>query len=67
VPVQLAAALQERGAQRLVAAAVAEVPLAAGDDLQRPVALLVELRLRAGELPASAGGRASISGFTRNP
>ena len=43
VPRDLAAALDERGAQVGVAAAVADVPLAGGDDLERPVAALVEL------------------------
>ncbi len=49
VPVELAAALDQRLAQVGVAAAVAHVPLAAGDDLERAVALLVELhRVRDG-------------------
>ena len=43
MPDQLLAALQELGSQRLVAAAVADVPLTGGDDLERPVAVLVEL------------------------
>jgi hypothetical protein len=44
VPGQLVAPLEERLAQVGVAAAVADVPLAGGDDLERLVALLVELR-----------------------
>ena len=40
---QLLAALQERGLQVVVAAAVADVPLAGGHDLERLVALLVEV------------------------
>ena len=43
VPRHLAATLHERGAKFGVAAAVADVPLAAGDDLQRPAAAFVEL------------------------
>ena len=43
VPVQLAGAGDELGAQVGVAAAVADVPLADGDDLERAVAPLVEL------------------------
>ena len=49
VPVQLVAPLEQGGPQVGVAAAVAEVPLAAGDDLERAVALLVELH-RVGDL-----------------
>ena len=43
MPVQLPAAGQQRLAQRGIAAAVADVPLPGGDDLQRLLALLVEL------------------------
>ncbi len=43
VPRDLAAAGDERGAQVGIAAAVADVPLARGDDLERTVAALVEL------------------------
>ena len=54
VPADLAARLQQFPAQPLVAAAVAQVPLPGGDDLQRRAALLVELhrvgqRLRVAE------------------
>ena len=42
-PVELLAAGEERVAAVLVAPAVADVPLAAGDDLQRAAAALVEL------------------------
>ncbi len=42
-PGHLPAALDERLTQRLVAAPVADVPLPAGDDLERLVALLVEV------------------------
>ena len=43
----------ERGAQVLLAAAVADVPLARGDDLERLVALLVEVGLALGLLTGS--------------
>src|SRR6478609_7289125 len=43
----------ELGAQRLLAAAVADVPLARGDDLERLVALLVEVGLALGLLRLS--------------
>ena len=43
VPAQLLAATEQRLAQVGVTPAVAQVPLAAGDHLQRPVALLEEL------------------------
>ena len=43
VPAQLAAAREQLLAQLEVASAVAQVPLAGGDDLERLVALLVEL------------------------
>ena len=61
VPVQLPPALQQLLAQASVPGAVADVPLPAGDDLQRPVALLVELdrvrdRLRVS--PTSVAGLA---------
>ena len=45
---ELGAAGQQRVAQGLVATAVADVPLAAGDDLEGLVALLVEVRLALG-------------------
>ena len=45
---ELGAAGQQRLAQGLVATAVADVPLAAGDDLEGLVALLVEVRLALG-------------------
>ena len=44
VEVQFLAALDEFGVQLLVGAAVLQVPLAGGDDLERLVALLVEVR-----------------------
>ncbi len=43
-PGDLGAALEHLGADARVAAAVADVPLAGGDDLERLVALLVEVR-----------------------
>ena len=43
MPVDLGAALDERGAQCIVATTVADVPLAAGDDLEGSFAALVEL------------------------
>ena len=44
VEVELAAALDQLGVQLLVGAAVLQIPLAGGHDLQRLVALLVEVR-----------------------
>ncbi len=44
VEVQFLAALDELGVQLLVGAAVLQVPLAGGDDLERLVTLLVEVR-----------------------
>src|SRR3712207_9536646 len=52
-PLDLPAALDEGLAQRVVPAAVADVPLPRGDDLQRPLALLVELH-RVGDRPRVA-------------
>src|SRR4029079_14925534 len=43
VPPQLAAPREQRGPQLGIAPAVADVPLARRDDLERTVALLVEL------------------------
>ena len=42
-PGQLLAAFQEFGFQLLVAAAIGQIPLAGRDDLQRFIALLVEI------------------------
>ena len=42
VPFQFIAALQQRCAQRFVASAVADVPLTAGNNFERPVALFKE-------------------------
>ena len=61
-PVELLAAGEEGLAAVLVAPAVADVPLAAGDDLQRPAAALVELHRvgdRAGLAVQVAGSRSS--------
>ena len=61
VEVQFLAALDELGVQFLVGAAVLQVPLAGGDDLERLVALLVEERTAHGDAGTLVhfGGRVS--------
>jgi hypothetical protein len=60
--VQLAASLEERLAQVLVAATVADVPLPARDDLERLVAVLVEVghSLRCDRLTVEVARRAEL-------
>ena len=62
VEVQLLAACDELGVQLLVGAAVLQVPLAGGDDFERLVALLVEVRhtLGRGRLAVQIAGSAQL-------
>ena len=62
VEVQLLAARDELGVQLLVGAAVLQVPLAGGDDFERLVALLVEVRhtLGRGRLAVQIAGSAQL-------
>ena len=62
VEVQFLAACDELGVQLLVGAAVLQVPLAGGDDFERLVALLVEVRhtLGRGRLAVQIAGSAQL-------
>ena len=62
VHAQVVAALDEFGVQLLVGAAVLQIPLAGGDDFERLVALLVEVRhtLGRGRLAVQIAGLAQL-------